>query len=117
MVAWAVRYFFFRAAGETMFANNSYIRVPLGIGLTWACALIFSYGLSHATLDREPLVYPTFRATNLLFFVAAPIAQSVFYLLARKVSWLLNIYLTISALCFSVFLFNLTTDGCHRFTY
>jgi hypothetical protein len=100
-----------------MFANNKYLKAPLGIGLTWACAFIFSYGLSHATLDREPLVYPTFQGTNLWAFIAAPVAQSAFYILARKTSWLLNIYIAISALCFIVFLFNLTTDGGYRFTY
>ena len=100
-----------------MFANYNYLKVSLGIGLTWACAFVFSYGLSHATLDHEPLVFPTFQGDNFWFFIAAPIAQSVFYILARKVSWLLNIYIAISALCFTVFLYNLTTDGGYRFTY
>jgi hypothetical protein len=102
---------------KLMFANNTYLKVPLGIALTWACAFIFSYGLSHATLDRESLVYPTFQGTNLPFFITAPIAQSAFYILARKASWLLNIYIAISAICFTVFLFILTTDGGYRFTY
>ena len=102
---------------KLMFANNNYFKVALGIGITWACAFIFSYGLSHATLDREPLIYPTFQGTNLPFFITAPIAQSAFYILARKASWLLNIYIAASALCFAVFLFNLTTDGGYRFTY
>lgn len=90
-----------------MLANYNYLKVSLGIGLTWASAFIFSYGLSHATLDHEPLVYPTFQGNNFWFFIAAPIAQSAFYILARRVSWLLNIYIAISALCFTVFLYNL----------
>lgn len=100
-----------------MFATYNYLKVPLGIGLTWACAFIFSYGLGHATLDHEPLVYPTFQGDNFWFFIAAPLAQSVFYILTRKVSWLLNTYIAISALCLIVFLYNLTTDGGYRFTY
>jgi hypothetical protein len=95
----------------------NYLKVLLGIGLTCASAFIFSYGLSHATLHHEPLVYPTFQGNNFWFFIAAPIAQSAFYILARRVSWLLNIYIAISALCFAVFFYNLTTDGGYRFTY
>src|SRR6266436_317763 len=79
-----------------MFANYNYLKASLGIGLTWACAFVFSYGLSHATLDHEPLAFPTFQGDNFWFF---------------------NIYIAISALCFTVFLYNLTTDGGYRFTY
>jgi hypothetical protein len=100
-----------------VFANCYFPKVSLGIGLTWACAFVFSYGLSHATLDDEPLVFPTFQGDNFWFFIAAPIAQSAFYILARKVSWLLNIYIAISALCFAIFLYDLETDGGYRFTY
>jgi hypothetical protein len=68
-------------------------------------------------LDHEPLVYPTFQGNNFWFFVAAPVAQSVFYILARKVSWLLNIYIAVSASCVAVFVYNLLTDDGYRFTY
>jgi len=107
----------FESAGETVFASYNFLKVSLGIGLTWACAFIFSYGLSHATLDHQPLVFPTFQGDNFWFFVAAPLAQSAFYILGRKVSWLLNIYIAISALCFAVFLNNLRADGGYRFPY
>jgi hypothetical protein len=99
-----------------VFVQNSF-RVLLGISLTLACASIFSYGLSHATLDHEPFVFPTFQDGNLLFFAAAPIAQCIFYILARKTSWLLNVYLAVSVcFCFVAWL-HLTTDGGYRFTY
>jgi hypothetical protein len=68
-------------------------------------------------LDHEPLVYPTFQGNNFWFFVAAPVAQSVFYILARKVSWLLNIYIAVSASCAAVFVYNFLTDDGYRFTY
>jgi len=47
-----------------MLANYNSLKVSLGIGLSWASAFIFFYGLSHATLDYEPLVYPTFHGTS-----------------------------------------------------
>jgi hypothetical protein len=100
-----------------VFAVQNWFRVLLGMGLTLACASIFSYGLSHATLDQRPFVFPTFQGGNLLFFSAAPIAQCTFYILARKTSWLLNIYLAISLLCCFVAWLHLTTDGGYRFTY
>jgi hypothetical protein len=100
-----------------MFAINDRLRVSIGVGLTWACAFFFSYGLSHATLDNEPFVFPVFQGVNLLIFLTAPIAQSTFYIIARKSAWLLNIYVAVSIVCFVVAWLNLLTDGGYRFTY
>jgi hypothetical protein len=56
----------------------------------------------------------------LLTLLSAPMAQSAFYILARKTSWLLNIYLAISVLCCVIGWLHLTNDDGsrgYRFTY
>jgi hypothetical protein len=102
-----------------MFIVREHLKVSIGIGLTWACAFILYYGLTHATLDGSVFVFPVFRAANLVIFLSAPMAQSAFYLLARKTSWLLNLYLAISVLCCVVGWLDLVNDDAHgyRFTY
>jgi hypothetical protein len=99
-----------------MLVADNRLRVLIGIGLTWTCAFIFSYGFTHATLDDSPFVFPVFQGPNLIIFLTAPIAQSAFYLLARRSSWLLNVYLVMSVACCAIAWLNLTTDGGYRFT-
>jgi hypothetical protein len=80
----------------------------------------FYYGLTHATLEGGALVFPVFQPGILLTFLSAPSAQSAFYILARKTSWLLNIYLTISVLCCVIGWLHLMNGGGsrgYRFTY
>jgi hypothetical protein len=61
-----------------------HVKVLIGIGLTWACAFILYYGLSHATLDGRAFIFSAFQPGNLLILLSAPMAQSAFYVLARK---------------------------------
>ena len=49
-----------------------HLRVLIGISLTWACAFIFFNGLTHATLEGEPFVFPVFEHMNLLILISAP---------------------------------------------
>jgi hypothetical protein len=96
-------------------------KVLIGIGLTWACVFIFFNGMTHASLDGWAFVFPVFQPTNLLVLISAPVAQSAFYILARKTSWLLNTYLAISVVCCAVAWLHLTkdryTDVGYRYTY
>jgi hypothetical protein len=92
----------------------------LGIGLTWACVFILYYGLTHATLDGRAFIFPVFQPGHLLILLSAPMAQSAFYILARKTSWLLNIYLATAVLCCVIGWLHLTNDDGfrgYRFTY
>ncbi|HAQ84278.1 MAG: hypothetical protein CFE30_05780 [Bradyrhizobium sp. PARBB1] len=66
-------------------------------------------------MDGEPFAFPVTGYDNLQFFVAAPLAQSVLYVLARKTSWLLNLYLAISVV-FLVYAGLHLVDG-YRLTY
>jgi hypothetical protein len=105
---------------SAMFISREHLEVLIGIGLTWACVFILYYGLAHATLDGRVFVFPVFRPASLLIFLSAPTAQSAFYILARKTSWLLNIYLAISVLCCGIgWLHLMNDDGFrgYRFTY
>jgi hypothetical protein len=88
----------------------------LGIGLTWACVFIFFNGLTHATLEGAPFVFPVFQRRNLLILITAPIVQTALYILARKTSWLLNIYLAISVLFCAIASLRLTNGG-YRYGY
>ena len=99
-----------------MFVIRQHRKVLLGISLTWVCVFIFYNGLTHATLEGMPFVFPVFDHANLLFLISAPMAQSAFYILARRTSWLLNIYLAISVLCCAVAWLNLTNGG-YRYSY
>jgi hypothetical protein len=97
---------------------REHLKVLIGISLTWAC--VFVFGLTHATLDGWAFVFPVFQPGNLLVLISAPMAQSAFYILARKTSWLLNIYVAISVLCCAIGWLNLTNDDGfrgYRFTY
>jgi hypothetical protein len=99
---------------------REHLKVLIGIGLTWACVLILYYGLTHAVLDGEAFVFPVFRPANLPIFLSAPMAQSAFYVLTRKTSWLLNLYLAISVLCCVVSWLDLANDDGfrgYRFAY
>jgi hypothetical protein len=103
-----------------MLIVREHLKVLIGIGITWACAFILYYGLTHATLDGRAFVFPIFQPGNLLNLLSAPMAQSAFYIHARKTPWLLNIYLAISVLCFAIAWLHLTNyDGFrgYRFTY
>jgi hypothetical protein len=105
---------------QQRFIVRENLKVLIGIGLTWACVFILYYGLTHATLDGWAFVFPVFQPATLLIFLSAPMAQSVFYTLARKTSWLLNIYLAISVLCCVIGWLHLTNDDGfrgYRFTY
>jgi hypothetical protein len=96
------------------------LKVLIGIGLTWTCAFILYYGLTHATLDGRAFIFLTSQPGNLPILLSAPMAQSAFYILARKTSWLLNIYLAISVLCCAIGWLSLTNDDGfrgYRFTY
>jgi hypothetical protein len=95
---------------------REHLKVLLGIGLTWTCVFIFYNGLTHATLEGAPFIFPVFEHENLLFLISAPIAQSAFYILARKTSWLLNIFLAISVIGCAVAWWNLTNGG-YRYNY
>jgi hypothetical protein len=102
------------------FIVREHLKILIGIGLTWACVFILYYGLTHATLDGSVFVFPIFQPWNLLIFLSAPMAQSAFYILARKTSWLLNIYLALSLLCCVIIWLHLTNDNGllgYRFTY
>jgi len=99
---------------------REHLKVSIGIGLTWSCVFILYYGLTHATLDGRAFVFPVFKPTNMLVLISAPMAQSAFYALARKNSWLLNIFLAISVLCCVVGWLSLNNDDGfrgYRFTY
>ena len=103
-------------SGESRaFVTSGHIRALLGICLTWGCFYIFWIGLNDATLDGEPFAFPVTGYDNLQVFVAAPLAQSVLYVLARKTSWLLNLYLAISVV-FLVYAGLHLVDG-YRLTY
>jgi hypothetical protein len=109
-----------RLQNQAMFIVREHLKVLIGIGLTWACVFILYYGLTHATLDGWAFVFPVFQPGNLLILLSAPMAQSAFYILARKTSWLLNIYLAISVLCCVIGWLHLTNDDGfrgYRFTY
>src|SRR5260370_26380850 len=97
-----------RLQNPAMFIVRERLKVLIGIGLTWACVFILYYGLTHATLDGRAFVFPVSQPWNLLILLSAPMAQSAFYILARKTSWLLNIYLAISALCCAIGWLNLS---------
>jgi hypothetical protein len=99
---------------------REHLKVLIGIGLTWACAFILYYGLAHAILDGRAFVFPVSQPRNLLILLGAPMAQSAFYILARRASWLLNFYLAISILCCVIGWLHLTNDDGfrgYRFTY
>jgi hypothetical protein len=66
-----------------MLVIREQLKVLLGIGLTWACVFIFFNGLTHATLEGAPFVFPVFRRRNLLILITAPIVQTALYILAR----------------------------------
>jgi hypothetical protein len=102
--------------GGRMFAIREHVKVLLGIGLTWACVFIFYKGLTHATLEGAPFVFPVFEHGNLPILISAPMAQSAFYILARRTSWLLNIFLAISIICCAVAWLNLTHGG-YQYNY
>jgi hypothetical protein len=78
---------------------REYLKVLIGIGLTWACVFILFNGMAHATLDGWAFVFSGVPTRKSAAFMSAPIAQSHFYILARKTSWLLNTYLVISLIC------------------
>jgi hypothetical protein len=103
-----------RDRNPAMFIVREHLKVLIGIGLAWACVLIFYYGLTHAVLDGEAVSFPVFQPANLLIFLSAPMAQSAFYVLARKTSWLLNLYLAISVLCCAVGWLDLANDDGFR---
>ena len=77
--------------------------------------------MTHATLDGWAFVFPVFQPTNLVILISAPIAQSAFYILARKTPWLLNAFLVLSTACCAVAWLHLTkdryTDIGYRYTY
>lgn len=98
------------------------LKVWIGIGLTWTCAAIFFDGMTHAVLDGSAFVLPVFQSTNLVLLISAPIAQSAFYVLARKTSRLLNAYLVVSLVCCAVAELHLVNDrsvygGGYAYTY
>ncbi|KJC35756.1 hypothetical protein UP09_31625 [Bradyrhizobium sp. LTSP885] len=99
-----------------IFAPRAQFKVLLGIGLTWACTYIFFTGLTEATLEGEPYAFPVFGGANFLILISAPVAQSVFFVLAQKTSWLLNLYLAISIACCAVAGLHVA-DGGYQFTY
>jgi hypothetical protein len=109
-----------RLQNQSMFIVREHLKVLIGIGLTWACVFILYYGLTHATLEGRAFVFPVFEPRNLLIVLSAPMAQTAFYILAHKTSWLLRSYLTISLLCCVVGWLNLMNDDGsrgYRFTY
>lgn len=103
-----------------MFIGPDHLKVATGSGLVAACAFIFYYGLTHAGVDGVPFAFPVFRPGNLVILLSAPVAQCAFYVLARRTSWLLNLFLVISVLCCVFGGLDLVNEGGspgYRFTY
>jgi hypothetical protein len=98
-------------------ATSLHLKVAAGIGLTWLCAGLFYFGLTHASLDGAPFVFSAYDdRLSLLLTLSAPVAQSAFYILARRTNWLLNVYLALSVASCAVAGLGLATGG-YRFSY
>lgn len=100
-----------------MLAIREHPKFVLGICFTWVCAGILYIGLTHATLDGTPFVFWEYdNGTNLLIYLTAPVAQSAFYILARRTSLLLNVYLALTLIFCVMAGVDLATGG-YRFSY